>query len=77
VTRKPNPGDFDGLWEPAGVDPAILDSVLLDQVAPRAAQKAKYGGELLILTPELLDFFQRDRDGNHKGIVILDLEHLP
>lgn len=77
VTRKPDPGDFDGLWEPAGVDPAILDPVLLDLAAPRAAQKAKYGGELLILTPGLLDFFQRDRDGNRKGIVILDLEQLP
>jgi len=49
VTRKPEPRDFDACWDLEGVDidylrkeaPAILN--FYDQ---RAAQKAKYGGEL-------------------------------
>jgi len=34
-------GDFDACWEAGGVDPAVLDPVLLDFSALRAAQKAK------------------------------------
>src|SRR5262245_25178541 len=48
VTRKRAPGDFDGCWDADGVDPDRLDPVLLDFTDIRAAQKAKFGGELFV-----------------------------
>lgn len=48
ATTKEQPGDFDGCWDARGVDPSSLDPVLLDFRHGRAAQKAKYGGELFI-----------------------------
>ena len=82
VTEKDAPGDFDACWEVSGVEPALLDPVLLDFTDRRAAQKARYGGELfpaqLAAEPggtAFLDYFQRDRQtGEPKGIVALDLE---
>ena len=82
VTDKDVPGDFDACWEVSGVDPALLDPVLLDFSDRRAAQKARYGGELfpaqLAAEPvgtAFLSYFQRDRQtGDPKGIVALDLE---
>lgn len=81
VTAKKEPGDFDACWGVAGVDPALLDPVLLDFSSGRAAQKAKYGGELFPAElPEgmsgrtFLEFFQTDRNtGLAKGIVSIDL----
>jgi hypothetical protein len=81
VTAKEVPGDFDGCWEAEDVDPAVLDPVLLDFRHPRAAQKAKFGGEMFVAnsaaTPDgtrFLDFFQIDKHtGLAKGIVALDL----
>ncbi len=46
VTNKEIPGDFDACWEEAGVDPTMLDPVLLTFENGRTAQKAKYHGEL-------------------------------
>ena len=82
VTDKVVPGDFDACWEERGVDPDLLDPVLLDFSDRRAAQKAKYGGELfpaeVAAEPggtRFLDYFQRDRPtGKPKGIVAIDLE---
>lgn len=45
VIAKEVPGDFDGCWEVGGVDPDLLDPILLTFANRRAAQKAKYGGE--------------------------------
>ena len=76
VTVKELPNDFDGCWSVEGVEPDLLDLVLLDFSNGRAAQKAKYGGEFF--PAELveggsgqtwLDFFQQDRNGKPKGIV--------
>jgi Family of unknown function (DUF6932) len=85
VTAKDAPGDFDACWEAQGVDPNTLDPVLLDFSNRRAAQKAKYGGELFIANQAavpagtaFLDFFQRDKStGDAKGIVAIDLGNLP
>lgn len=85
VTEKDVPGDFDGCWEAGGVDPTALDPVLLDFTNPRAAQKARFGGELFIAnsaaTPSgtrFIDFFQKDRStGEAKGIIAIDLRGLP
>ena len=84
VTAKERPGDFDACWEEAGVDGDLLDEELLVFDPGRATQKAKYGGELFVAewaadeTGALFrTFFQQDRDGNPKGIIVIDLKELP
>ena len=84
VTFKNHPGDFDGCWDPDGVDTGSLDPVLLDFTNSRAAQKRKYHGELFISSQvadgglTFLNFFQRDKsNGNPKGIIAIDLERFP
>jgi len=81
--NKEFPGDFDVCWKDDNVDLKLLlevDPVLLDFRQKRAAQKAKYGGELFLASTiadargqTFLDFFQRDRDGNPKGIIEIHL----
>jgi hypothetical protein len=84
VTEKEDPNDFDLCWEPAGVDPNLLDPTLLDVLPPRIAQHVKYGGDVLPNVVEgksgslFVDFFQVDSaTGDAKGIVELDLRRLP
>ena len=83
VSQKLLPEDYDGAWDPRGVDPDLIDPVLLDYSNKRAAMKAKYGGELFAATDEAApgilyrDFFQRDRNGVPKGVVQIDLGSLP
>ena len=84
VTAKEQPGDFDGCWEIDGVDPDKLDPVLLEFANRRATQKAKYHGELFLADAaadpagtRFIDFFQRDKDGQPKGTIALDLKDLP
>ncbi len=81
VSNKKNPGDWDACFPMQGVDPALLDPVLLDYRNDRAAQKAKYKGETFLadhssgmLGPPYLQFFQKNKKtGAPKGIVRLDL----
>ena len=76
VTSKEVPNDFDVCWEEAGVAPELLE---FD--AGRAAQKARYLGELFLASfgatvdgMSFLEFFQTDREtGGSKGIVAVDL----
>jgi hypothetical protein len=76
------PEGIDACWEMAGVGPYLLDPVLLTFADRRAAQKARFGGELFPAEwaadphgTRFLDYFQRDRmTGEPKGIVALDLE---
>lgn len=84
VTSKSRPSDFDGCWDPDGVTWNQVDSVLRTFGNRRAAQKAKYHGELFISSSPadwgltFLDFFQRDKyTGNPKGIIAIDLEAFP
>lgn len=85
VTAKELPGDFDACWKIAGVDAGRLDRELLDFSNRRAAQRARYGGELFPAETAaeptgttFLDYFQRDRDtGQPKGIIAIDLGALP
>ena len=80
ITTKDHPGDFDACWDLNGVDFDVIDEVLLTFDAGRRAKKAKYRGELFPadaadpLGTLFRDFFQRDRDGNPKGIIVIDLE---
>ena len=84
ATDEPLPGDFDGCWEVAGTDLRILDPVLQDFTNKRAAQKAKYGGELFPASGRadaaghtFLDFFQVDKyTGKPKGIIAVDLTRI-
>lgn len=81
VTAKDDPADFDACWDVAAVNAEALDPVLLDFRARRAAQKARFGGELFLahlpadpMGTSFLDFFQRDRhSGEPKGIIAIDL----
>jgi len=85
VTAKPRPGDFDACWDPTDVNPAVLDPVLLNFENNRAAQKAKYHGELFPSTIPadltgtiFVEFFQVDRfTGAPKGVVAIDLTAEP
>lgn len=84
ITTKELPGDFDACWEADGVDPDLLDHVLLTFANKRAAQRQRYGGELFPADwaadphgTRFLDYFQRDRtSGEPKGLVVIDLETL-
>lgn len=88
VTAKEVPNDFDACWEMAGVNfdlLEMLDPILLDWHNRRAAQKARFGGEIFIAESAAdpwgtlyLEFFQHDRNtGEPKGIVAIDLGDLP
>jgi len=81
VTGKAYPGDFDACWDPTGVDVLRLDPVFLDFSNRRAAQKARFRGELFLANAKaepvgntFLQFFQIDKNtGKAKGIVALGL----
>ena len=80
ISSKPRPGDFDAVYELKGIDPNILDPVLMDFSNGRQAQKQKYLGEFLPNIKEgssnkpFVEFFQVDKEsGNPKGILKLDL----
>ena len=83
VTSETKPNDFDACWDPDAVDIDYLKKnspTLLNFANKRAAQKAKYKGELFRSDQPLddqgktsFDFFQGDRRHNRKGIVAIDL----
>jgi len=85
VTAKEHPRDFDACWHPTGVVLDRLDPELQDFGDDRAAQKARYGGELFPADwpaqadgTTFRDLFQRDHiTGRPKGIGAIDLEGLP
>ena len=78
VTAKDEPGDFDAVWDDDSVDVDRLDPIFFDFADHRRNQKARFGGELfpnwVNSSSESLftEFFQRDRTGAVKGIVVLD-----
>jgi hypothetical protein len=78
VTAKAEPSDYDGAWETRGVDPDLLDQVLLDFSNARAAMKKKYAGEMFPAgspaapSKTFREFFQQDREGRPKDIVRID-----
>ena len=79
VTAKEEPGDFDACWDTDGVDLDELDPVFLDLSGGRTAQKDRFGGEFFPNVVEtgsglvFAEFFQNERDGSRKGIVVLNL----
>jgi len=82
TTNKEVPGDFDACWDITGADLNKIQSeypTLLDFFEDRKNQKAKYYGEFFPAQVKAdpynlyIEFFQKDRDGNPKGIIQLDL----
>lgn len=87
VTAKRVPSDFDACWITENIDwelLKIIEPTLLDFTKKRAAQKAKFYGELFFADKvesdtqrRFLDFFQIDKEtGRKKGIIALDLRRL-
>jgi hypothetical protein len=83
VTDRDIPNDYDLCWDMAGVDFASLNPVLLDVRPPRAAQQARYRGDILPNIVEtssgapFVDFFQTNKlTGGTKGIVAINLKEL-
>ncbi len=82
VTAKELPGDFDACWEAGGVDPDLLDPVLLDFSDRRAGQQARFSGELFPAQAAAepggttyLEFFQHDQlTEQSKGIIAINLK---
>ena len=82
VTSKTYPNDFDACWD---IDDTDFDYLRIH--APRllnytdsAAQKAMYGGEIYFSEQRVgsyeetsIEFFQKDRSKNRKGIIAIDL----
>ncbi len=82
TTSKEEPGDIDGCWDYLPiVDVDALDPVFLDFDPPRAAMKRKYDVDFLVSGVRLEDatfqrvedFFQSDRDGNPRGILVIEI----
>jgi hypothetical protein len=83
VTDKGVPNDYDLCWEMPGVTVSLLTPALRDVRPPRAAQQARYRGDILPNVVEassgapFVDFFQRDKTtGGVKGIVAINLREL-
>lgn len=82
VTGKPNPGDFDGCWDPTGINVSQLNPLFLEFDKGRKSQKAEFGGEFFPVTKgkgqSFVDFFQQDRfTGMQKGIISVLLQSDP
>ncbi len=83
VTTKEEPADFDACWDTSGVDLDLLDPIFFDLSSGRAQQKARFGGEFFPNVVEVdsglefADFFQNERDGGRKGIVVLSIGGSP
>ena len=75
ITNKLNPGDYDVVWEPEGVDNTI-DPILRD--GTKAQIKRKYFGDIIcrMLQVDHLELFQTDRAGKRKGIIKVALRQL-
>lgn len=83
VTDKEVPDDYDLCWEMDGVDLHKLDPTVQDVAPPRAAQQARYRGDILPNVLEgasgapFVDFFQRNKvTGGFKGIVAINIEEV-
>ncbi|NER37520.1 MAG: hypothetical protein F6J93_26755 [Oscillatoria sp. SIO1A7] len=82
VTQEPKPNDFDACWDredDVDIDYLRTNAPIVLNFYNPSAQKAKYGGEIYPSyqpaygATMTIDFFQRDRFQNPKGIVAIDL----
>ncbi len=84
VSAKDVSGDYDACWDIEEVDFDRIDDRLLTFDAGRATQKAAFLGEWFLADARadpqgtlFRDFFQTDRDGQRKGIAVIELKSLP
>lgn len=84
VTAKGKPNDYDACWDIDGIRIEKLDPVLLqfDEAGKQEMQR-KYRGDIRLAKCRpverdcsYLRFFQMDRNGAAKGIVVLDIEEV-
>lgn len=81
VTSNQFPNDFDCCWDRDDVNINYLriNAPLILKFYDSPAQKAKYGGEIyqsdqpVDESTNSIEFFQRDRELNKKGIIAIDL----
>ncbi len=81
VTSKPNPQDFDMCYDRDDINIEYLrkNARIILKFYDSAAQKARYGGEIYPSDQPVdestmsIEFFQRDRQQNKKGIIAIDL----
>ena len=81
VTSLPEPSDFDGCWDPVGVDRKALHRMYQEMPAMKAHQKGHHRGELWIGNHQIpgfdgmLKFFQADtrRGIAQKGILAIPI----
>ncbi|MDF5720895.1 MAG: hypothetical protein PUP91_10520 [Rhizonema sp. PD37] len=81
VTHKLVPEDFDMCWDRDDVDINCLrqKAPIILNFYEKETQKAKYKGEIYPSDQPIdestmsIDFFQRDREQNRKGIIAIDL----
>lgn len=81
VTNNRLPNDFDCCWDRDDVNINYLriNAPLILKFYDSNAQKAKYGGEIyqshqpVDESTNSIEFFQRDRELNKKGIIAIDL----
>ncbi len=81
VTSEAKPRDFDCCWDNDAVDIEYLkkNAPLILKYYDSAAQKAKYKGEIyqsdqaVDESTSSIEFFQRDRELNKKGIIAIEL----
>lgn len=82
VTAKEEPGDWDAAFDPVGVIADRLDPILLKHDDGRRAMRTKYLGDMFPWTALASSatgsiyrqFFQKDRDGNPKGVIEIKLQ---
>jgi hypothetical protein len=85
VSAKDEPRDYDLAFDPVGVNGGLIDPVLRRHDDQRKAMKAKYFGDVFpwgaaacVATRVIYrDFFQRDRSGIAKGVVLLNVMLVP
>jgi hypothetical protein len=68
VTNKEYPNDFDGWYESFGLDLNVLDRLFLED----SRLQFEILGGTLFEPPNYEGFFQTDRDGRPKGVIVLD-----
>jgi hypothetical protein len=70
INDKAEPSDIDGCFEGLYIDESEIDPILIN--SDLDAQKIKYGVEF-VFGSNRAGFFQMDRYGNSKGIVVINL----
>lgn len=83
VTAATAPRDIDVAWDMDGVDLDGLDSVFFNFDLQRLAQRARFSSEFFPASwaatgagETYLEFFQTDRDGSPKGVILVEMESL-